>query len=114
MTRVRTESIAMIQTSLCLLKTNEMLAHHILYIIRTWSNNEQLHEPQTSPFFPSEDIRRAHLHQCEIGFDLFFKGLFSTEWIEIQENDYMIRRLPRQYNITRWKKPLLDKYFDMQ
>ena len=109
MHRVRTESIAMIKTSLCILKTNEMLAHHIIYIIRSWSNNEQLHEPQTSPFFPSEDIRRAHLHQCEIGFDLFFKGLFSKKWIEIQENDYMIRRLPRQYNITRWKKTLTEQ-----
>ena len=95
MVRVRTESITMIKNTLCLLKTNEILTHHLMYIILTWTNNEQIHEPGPSPFFPGEDIRHTHLHQHGIGFDLFFKGLLSNRWTDIQDNDYTIRRLPR-------------------
>ena len=80
----------------------------MMYIINTWSNNDCLYEPETSPYFPADDMRLAHLHQNEIGFDLFFKGIFSKKWIQIQDADYVIRRLPRQYNITRWKKCVLE------
>ena len=75
-----------------------------MYIVLTWTNNERIHEPGPSPFFPGEDIRHAHQHQHEIGFDLFFKGILSNKWTEIHDNDYTIRRLLRQYNITKWKK----------
>ena len=79
MSRVRSESITTIRNTLRLLKTNEMLEHHMMYIINTWSNDDYLYEPDTSPYFPANDIRLAHLHQKEIGFDLFFEGMFSTK-----------------------------------
>ena len=104
MSRVRNESLTLIKNTLTLMKTNEMLQYHLMYIIMSWTNNVTIYEPGPSAFFPGDDIKSAHVHQSEIGFDLFFKGLLSPKWAAIQENDYIIRRLPRQYNIVRWKK----------
>ena len=109
MARVRSESINMIRNTLRLLKTNEMLEHHLMYIINTWSIDNCLYEPDTSPYFPADEIRCAHLHQNEIGFDLFFKGLLSEKWTKIQDADYVVHRLPCQYNITRWKKCVTEQ-----
>ena len=79
MTRMRNELLTNIRNTLRRLKTNEMLEHHIMYILKAWSRGEQIYAPETSPYFPSEAICLAHLHQHEIGFDLFVKGIICTK-----------------------------------
>ena len=73
---------------------------YIKSVVQGWANICTWNES----FSPSEATRLAHLHQHEIGFDFFVKGIICIKWTTIQEDDYAIHRLPRQYNIIRWKK----------
>ena len=105
--RTRNESLLTMKRTLSQMKTNEMLSYHIMWILRTWSDGNVLDAPKQSPFFPSAEIHKAYIHQSDIGFDLFMKGMVSTQWAEIQEFDYSMQDLPRKYNIVRWRKNIV-------
>ena len=57
-------------------------------------------------------IYSAHVDQTQIGFSGIFKGLISTIWGDIQEDDYKRNHRDRKYNRIRWEKKIIDMFQD--
>ena len=108
MWRCRENSICNIKKELQTLKTNPILTEHIIGAIYAWVKGE-IPTPPPLSFEPYvNEVRQAHLHQYEIGYDLFMKGILDVKWQKNQERFISDQKLGKQYNIKRWNKKVTE------
>ena len=58
-------------------------------------------------------LRKAHNEQIQIGMQIFFKGIISKKWGQLQEEDYRRHHMPAKYNRIRWEKRLITPLQDI-
>ena len=83
-----------------------------LHILDQWTLGKTPKKPIFQNPDPIEIKLESVFHsQKEIGWDAFMKGILSSSWKEIQQEDYDGQRISDKFSSTKWSKSVVSALF---